>query len=210
MQFPFRIKDSQVIAFEGLDATGKSTQMERMERGCSIDMEVPMLTPDPMFVHLPSGTTDLGHMVYDFTEQHKIKDPLARQYLHWASHREEYRTAIKPALKAGRSVFFDRCWWSAVAYCWFGNPRVQSLISREDFVTQAQLAMPVQPALVLLFLHPHADDPHNTEGVREGYEWLAKEYEDEVELIRPGNITQQNLQIFDAMASRGLYWNEAE
>lgn len=208
MQFPFRLKDSQVICFEGLDSTGKSTQMERMERGCTTDMEVPMLTPDPMFVHLPSGTTPLGQTVYAFTEEHRIKDPLARQFLHFASHREEYRTAIRPALRATRSVFFDRCWWSAIAYCWFGNPKVQSLIRLEEFEEMARLAMPVEPDLVLLFLNPHQEDSHNTPAVREGYEWLAEKYSDTTALIPAGSITTQNLAIFDAMASRGIYWNE--
>lgn len=209
MQFPFRMKDSTVICFEGLDGTGKTTQMVRMERACTIDMEVPMFTPDPMFVHLPSGSTALGQTVYTFTEANKIKDPLARQHLHWASHREEYRTAIKPALKAGRSVFFDRFWWSGVAYCWFGNERVKRAIPLEDFVHISRIALPVQADLVFLFMHPHVEDHHNTAGVREGYEWLAENYGDNCVLVEPGNTTQQNLQIADAMADRGLYWNEA-
>lgn len=209
MQFPFRLKDSTVICFEGLDATGKSTQMERLERACTTDMEVPMFTPNPLFVHLPSGHTRLGTTVYDFTEQHKIKDPMARQHLHWAAHREEYKRVLRPALDAGRSLFFDRYWWSAVAYCWFGNPSVQDDWALEDFVISAQRAMPIKADLVCLFVDPHEDDPHNTPEIFKGYEWLAQEYEDEVVLVPRGTITQQNFTITEAMAQRGLYWNEA-
>lgn len=210
MRFPFQLKNSQVIFLEGLDATGKSTQMERIERGCYTDMNKSMFQPIPLFVHLPSGTTALGQSVYEFTENNKIKDPLARQHLHWASHREEYASSIKPALKEGKSVIFDRGWWSAVAYCWFGNPKVQALYRLEDFIDQCKLAMPVEPDLVCLFLEPHAEDKHNTPGVLEGYQWLAEAYPKEVVLITSANQAEQNLQIFQAMADRKIYWDDSD
>lgn len=211
MHFPFRMKDSQVVVFEGLDGTGKSTLIAGVDRACAeIDMEVPMLTPAPMFVHLPSGSTRLGANVYEFTENHKIKDPMARQFLHFASHREEYRRAIRPCLQAGRSVFFDRNWWSAVAYCWFGNKSVQDVWRLEEFIDLCKKAMPVEPSIVLLLTEPHVEDPHNTPAVREGYEWLENEYKDEYPVVRIPKLgeTRQRLAVYDALAENGLYWNE--
>lgn len=211
MQFPFHLKPSQVVAIEGLDGTGKSTIIQGIENACHIDMEVPMFTPSPMFVHMPSGSTRLGANVYSFTERHKIKDPMARQHLHWASHREEYRRALKPALEAGRTVFFDRFWWSAVAYCWFGNESVQEDWPLEDFIEVCRRALPVEPSIVLLFTEPHVEDEHNTAGVREGYEWLETEYKDEHPVVRIPALdsTRQRLAVYDALASHGIYKNEA-
>lgn len=219
LQLPFRLKDSTLIVFEGLDATGKSTVMESFEQSCigATESGTPMFTPEPMFTHSPSGHTELGDTIYRFTEDNDIASPLARQFLHLASHAEEWQEFIFPALDEGRSVFMDRWWWSTVAYGWWGNPSLRRQISMDDFAYIARWptipagkADPLTPSIVFLFLDPWNDDRHNTSDVRDGYEWLADTFASDhpVVPIHKGNRAQVKLQIFDALAQHGLYYNE--
>lgn len=98
------------IAFEGGEATGKSTQAERLAR--SIDA---LLTREP-------GGTPLGeeiralllHAVHDV-------DPRTEALLMAAARAQHVRDVIDPALAAGRHVVTDRFTASSIAYQGFGR-----------------------------------------------------------------------------------------
>jgi dTMP kinase len=212
-KLPFAIKKDAVIVLEGLDATGKSTQHEKMERAC-IGMghgKAPLFDPAPLFLHMPSAGTDLGHMIYDLTESVGSElDPLARQFLHLASHAQSVQQAIKPALKGPepRPVVLDRWWWSTIAYGWFGS-KMGSRMSLDTFEEVVRRTWAgVKADVVFLFLHPHKEDRHNTTSVTDGYEYLADKFSDRVVFIGPGDEGEQGEQMYEAMARRGLYRNE--
>lgn len=213
LSLPFHVKPGAVIVLEGLDATGKSTQHERMERAC-MGMghgTAPLFDPVPLFLHMPSAGTEVGQAVYEMTEAlTEALDPLARQFLHLASHAHSVKTLIKPALKEGTPVILDRWWWSTVAYGWYGSKRVRNAFpSPIDFYDMVGRAWQgVNSDLIALFMHPHKEDSHNTDAVASGYAALAKEYPDKVVLIEPGDEGAQNEQLFDAMLARDLYWSE--
>lgn len=171
-----------LVVLEGLDATGKTTQMERLNK----------VFPDGVFTHQPSGTTAVGSVVYQLTEQVKDIEPLARQFLHLASHCEHYQSFIIPTL-SDRGVFLDRCWWSTVALGWFGSRLKYRGIELETFLEVAWWpTQRIEPTVVFLFLHPHQADHHNTPEVIEGYKFLQEEYKEttvEVPLMSEAETT---------------------
>lgn len=208
MKLPFLLKPGAVVVLEGLDATGKTTQHEKMERAC-MGMghgTTPLFSPAPLFLHMPSAGTHLGEMIYDLTETvGKELDPLARQFLHLASHSQSTEQAIRPALADGRGVILDRWWWSTVACGWFGG-ELADRIPLGRFMDMCKAVWRgVEPDLVALFMHPHQDDHHNTDEVVEGYEYMASLHRDKVALIEPGDEGQQGEQLFAEMARRDIY-----
>lgn len=160
------LKPGTFVVFEGMDKTGKSTQRQAMEG----------LFPDVHYTHQPSGGTVVGQLVYQIEEEmHGSINPVARQFLHLAAHAEHYHREIIPTL-SDRAVIMDRCWWSTVAYGWWGGG-IKYLCELADFTFMAQLpTQGIQPNVVFLFLEPFEKDHHNTEEVRNGYLCLASEF----------------------------------
>lgn len=166
------IKPNTFIVFEGLDATGKTTQIEQFKE----------LTKGVLFTHQPSGGGELSQQIYKLTEAMGSElSPVARQYLHLAAHSQHYRDEIHPALEAGTPVVMDRCWWSTIAYGWFGH-NLSNYISLETFQDLAMLPTCnalgrfTLPDLVFLFTEEYEWDKHNTPEVAEGYKHLYNVY----------------------------------
>lgn len=216
MQLPFPLKKGAVVVFEGLDATGKSTQMERMEAGVyRPTYGEPMFDGQPKFMHMPSGNNVVGAMVYDLTEEVDDLDPLARQFLHMAVHAAEVQQTILPSLAEGEAVFLDRWWWSTVAYG-SGALRGRQGFSKGFLRNICERVWTgVEPDAVYLFLDPWKKDKHNTPKIRRAYEWLAEEYPEKVTLVPgPNSATEHgqeyheaNTQLFilQDMVRRGIY-----
>jgi thymidylate kinase len=107
-----RMRPGSVVVFEGLDRTGKSTQLERLS-GLS------WKPPGPVFAHMPSGLTSLTSSIYTVTEHEDISSPLARQLLHLACHAENMHALVAGSSQGG--LVLDRWWWSTMAYGWYAN-----------------------------------------------------------------------------------------
>jgi dTMP kinase len=99
------------ITFEGLDGSGKSTQMEKLARSLRAHGISVTVTREPggtgtgekiREVILHSGTTDLS--------------PLAEMALMFASRAQHIQEVIQPALAEGRVVLCDRYTDSTEAY----------------------------------------------------------------------------------------------
>jgi thymidylate kinase len=209
LKMPFALKPGCVVVLEGLDATGKSTQHEMMERAC-MGMghgSTPLFDPAPLFLHMPSAGTAVGEAIYKMTEDMgKELDPLARQFLHLASHAQSVEQMIKPAIKEGQPVILDRWWWSTIAYGWYGGRLGNRDMSRREFEGAINgVWRDVKADMVAVFMHPHKEDKHNTRHVVRGYEYLIDTYPSEVELIGPGDEGEQGEQLYAAMVRRGLY-----
>lgn len=173
------LKPGTFIVLEGLDKTGKSTQRQALEG----------LFPDAYYTHQPSGGNVVGQVVYQLTEEVRDLHPVARQFLHLASHAEHYQREILPAL-SDRAVIMDRCWWSTMAYGWYAGG-LQYLVDYTSFLTMAQL--PTQgrmPDLVFLFLNPWEEDHHNTAKGREGYISLLEEYPGTTVVVPEGTVEE--------------------
>lgn len=165
------IREGAFIVLEGLDATGKSTQLAMFQQ--CIDRE--MWSHDLLLTHQPSGGSPVGEAVYEVTENGNIESATARQFLHLASHAEHYKREIIPALDDGIPVVMDRCWWSTMAY---GAQAVQAETGVGWSRFQRIAQMPTQgrhPDVVFLFKEPWQEDRHNTPQLLENYERLQEE-----------------------------------
>lgn len=214
LQMPFQLKKGAVVVFEGLDATGKSTQLDRMEAGVyRPTYGTPMFDGEPMFLHMPSGSSPLGEMIYKYTENTRNIPAFTRQLLHLSVHADELDGTILPHLQRPEAVFLDRFWWSTVAYGWEG---LRGRFSKRALRDLCQAVWEgVEPVVVYLFLEPLKHDRHNTRHVRRGYEWLAEEFSDIVTLVPSGEREdgtewhEAHVQLFicEDMVRRGIYKN---
>jgi dTMP kinase len=164
-----RLRPGSLIVFEGLDRSGKSTQIKRLS---ALDWAA----PGPRFTHMPSGMTDLTSSVYSLTENSQINSPLARQLLHIACHAENVGPIADARARHG--LFLDRWWWSTVAYGWYGAGLAMSGLNESAFLWLIESVWSAQQAdVIFLFMTPHENDRLNKNEVRRGYEALAAEHE---------------------------------
>ena len=98
------------ITFEGIDGSGKSTQLEILASGLR-SRGIDVLT-----TREPGGTT-LGRKLREvFLESEETVTPLAELLLFAADRAQHVEYLIKPALEAGRTVISDRYSDATVAY----------------------------------------------------------------------------------------------
>jgi dTMP kinase len=93
------------VTFEGLDGSGKSTQIGRLRAEL----------PDGVFVREPGGTA-VGERIRDLVLHGPAMTPEAEMYLYMAARAELLRDVIEPALASGRLVVDDRYHDSTIAY----------------------------------------------------------------------------------------------
>ena len=162
------LRPGSLIVFEGLDRSGKSTQIKRLS---GLDWAA----PGPRFTHMPSGMTDLTRDIYSLTENSQISSPLARQLLHIACHAENIGPIADARIRHG--LFLDRWWWSTVAYGWYGAGLARSGLSKSVFSGLIDSVWSAQQAdVVFLFMTPYEKDRLNRDEVRSGYAALAGEH----------------------------------
>lgn len=187
------LKPGTLIVLEGMDATGKSTQVDELNK----------LFPDGKFTHQPSGVTVVGEVVYQITEQVSDMHPLTRQFLHLASHAEHYAKWILPTLSTD-GVFMDRCWWSTVAYGYFAG-RLHYLMSLDDFIRMVQLpTQELEPTLVFVFMNPWHHDVHNTPELADGYRQLIDRFGENTIVVPKLGIEETTAFIVDVLRSKHL------
>jgi dTMP kinase len=180
---------------EGLDGTGKSTQLERIAGLFSEE-------PSPLFTHQPSGAPILGRFFYEMTNDLFRLPALALQLLHLASHAEHYQELILPALTE-RAVVMDRCWWSTVAYGYYGAALDRDF-SRDEFEHLARApACGRLPDLVLVFLE-EAEVNEHIPRVREGYLELMSQFPDSSLQVFGDSISEVTEFIINVLEDRSF------
>ncbi|PEN12307.1 dTMP kinase [Longibacter salinarum] len=99
-----------LISFEGIDGSGKSTQVELL-REYLVDAGY-----QPLIVREPGGT-DLSERVRTLLLDEDVDiEPMAELLLFSAARAQLSREKIRPALEAGRIVICDRFYDSSTAY----------------------------------------------------------------------------------------------
>src|SRR5207247_9525376 len=125
------------ITFEGIDGSGKTTQLRRVEA----------LLNDPLMTKEPGGTPTADRIRAVLLDPTSKLDPLAEVLLFAASRHQHVVQVIRPALQAGRTVLCDRYVDSTLAFQGFGRlldlDRPRAL---NDWATA-----PTRPALPPLF-----------------------------------------------------------
>ena len=108
-RYTYNVKRGKLIAFEGIDGCGKSTQLEMLAgalRGRGIDV---VTTREPT-------AGEHGQRIRAMAQSGERVDP--KQELEWfvLDRREHVASVIEPGLAAGRVVLTDRYYLSSVAY----------------------------------------------------------------------------------------------
>ena len=170
------------LAFEGPDASGKSTQIKLLaERLRSMGVDV-VVSREP-------GGTAVGarirSLVLDHSDEGAVLSPRAEALLMAADRAQHVAEVIRPALEAGRTVLCDRYLGSSIAYQGVGRGLGAEPIERlslwatEDLVPTLTIVIriPVEVSLVRLAAQGSPDrleslGPAFVGRVNEGYEQL--------------------------------------
>ncbi len=98
------------IALEGIDGSGKSTQVSRLQQYFADQKKEVVITSEPQH----------GSMIEKMIRgalQSKIHiPPVALQYLYSADRVINQESVVKPALISGKSIISHRVFWSAIPY----------------------------------------------------------------------------------------------
>jgi dTMP kinase len=99
-----------LVALEGIDGTGKSTQAQRLtaifrERGCAVTS-----------LHEPTASPWGRHLREAMTAGHPRLAPSQELDLFLQDRRYDVAAHIQPALAAGQLVLMDRYYFSTIAY----------------------------------------------------------------------------------------------
>ena len=136
------------ITFEGLDGTGKSTQMRKLAAALRADGHKVVETREP-------GGTIVGEKIRSVLLDSSTEnlDPLAEMAMMFASRAQHIAQVIRPALERGEIVLCDRFTDSTEAYQGSGRK-----LGREAVLTlHRTLCGGLQPDLtILLESHPEA------------------------------------------------------
>lgn len=193
------IQPGAVIVFEGLDQTGKSTQLKRLQAAVPANSTV--------FAHMPSGFTTFTKQVYTALEgkanAEKPRSGLAQQLAHLACHAESI-CHLEEAVRT-QSLILDRWWWSTMAYGWHGGSIEQSGLSESSFQELVHTIWnPIVPSVVFVFLEPHHSDDNNTQRVKASYRALIDEHHDLAVIVPSAGEDATFALITDALLARGL------
>jgi dTMP kinase len=132
---------SAFITFEGIDGSGKSTQMRLLAS------ELRLRGHEVVSTREPGGTplgTRIRELVLDAEEQ---VDPLAELLLYAADRAQHVRALVRPALDSGRVVLSDRYADATAAYQGAGRGFPEALVSELIVLATGGL----MPDLTLVF-----------------------------------------------------------
>ena len=99
------------ITFEGIEGSGKSTQVRRLAERI----------PNALATKEPGGTPTADRIRAILLDTASTIDPVAEVFLFAASRRQHVTEVIRPALEAGRVVLCDRFADATLAYQGFGR-----------------------------------------------------------------------------------------
>ena len=99
------------IALEGIDGSGKTTQIEKLYEYFTSQGREVVKTREP---RKDDGL--IGELIQKILLGKTKIPPVAFQYLFSADREIHHEELILPALKAGKVVLSDRCFWSAIPY----------------------------------------------------------------------------------------------
>lgn len=164
-------KKGLLIAFEGIDGTGKSTQVQLLAAAL-VRRGLPVLTT--------REPTDgqYGRRIRELYRNRNSVTPQEELALFHEDRREHVRTVIEPALAAGRVVLTDRYYFSTAAYQGAAGHDPGLIIAENERFAP-------RPDLVIIFEVPVALGIHR---VRELRGEILNDFEQEGMLARVAEI----------------------
>lgn len=184
----------QYIVLEGIDGSGKTTQIERLYEYFEKQGKEVVRTREPR-----KDEGMIGELIQKILNGKTKVPAVAIQYLFSADRGMHHEELILPALKAGKIVISDRCFWSAVPYGvldlagdFDSNTANYILVSQSILSMYHQftapdvtfyLDIPVARAMDRLDKMTHDKEIYEEEKkilkAKEGYDWLLKEFPEE-------------------------------
>jgi dTMP kinase len=183
------------ITFEGIDGSGKDTQLELLGK------ELELSGFDVCYTRQPGGTS-FGEKLRDLVKSDEPRGDLTELLTFQAGYAEAKSLIIEPHLEKGDIVLCNRYFDSALAYQGFGRGMDIDLIKTFNSYTT------VKPDLTLLFDVP-LEEAHSTEQayfeklgmeymnrVRNGYLELAREDPDRIKVIQrfPAKTVEESIE----------------
>lgn len=129
------------LTFEGLDGSGKTTQMRRLAARLRAAGEDVVELAEP-------GTTETGKKIRAILldPAHETLSPVAEMMLYFAARAQTVDEILRPALDAGKTVLSDRWTDSTRAYQGFGRGLAMEWIDTLDRIA----CRAIEPDLTLL------------------------------------------------------------
>ncbi len=189
--------EGRYIALEGIDGSGKTTQVEELAKYFESQGKDVVRTREPR----KEGV--IGDIVQQVLTG-KLKMPsVGLQYLFSTDRVLHHEEVIEPALKAGKIVISDRCFWSAVVYGILDRVGKYDreaadflLISQSILSMYHQFLVPDYTFLLKVTLDSALEriskkddvmeiyeDKEKLRKVNEGYDWLAGEFPKEITIV---------------------------
>lgn len=99
------------IAIEGIDGSGKTTQVDLLANYFKKQGREVVQTREPR-----KNDGLIGELIQKILHGKTTIPPVAFQYLFSADREMHHEEIIKPALKEGKVIVSDRCFWSVIPY----------------------------------------------------------------------------------------------
>ncbi|MFQ5795954.1 MAG: dTMP kinase [Candidatus Bipolaricaulia bacterium] len=172
----------RLIALEGPDGSGKTTQARRLAE------HLKRKGWEVVQVEEPGGTAVGDRIREILLDRHQRLEPLTELLLYEASRSQLVREVIRPALKEGRVVIIDRYMLSSIAYQGYGRKLQLELVKELNRIATGDL----EPELTILFDLPPEEGLSRKRGkdrlevenlefhrrVRQGYlDWISQNNE---------------------------------
>jgi dTMP kinase len=188
----------QYIVLEGIDGSGKTTQIERLYEYFKKQGKEVVRTREP---RKDEGL--IGELIQKILNGKTKVPAVAIQYLFSADRGMHHAELIEPALKDGQIVISDRCFWSAVPYGvldleedFSDNTAKYILVSQSilsmyhQFIapdTTIYLDIPTDLAMERLSKLAHEKEIYEEKQkiikAKKGYDWLLKEFPEEFKIV---------------------------
>jgi dTMP kinase len=127
-------ENSLLIAFEGIDGTGKSTQIRLLAAWLQAQGEDVVVTREPT-------DSDYGRRIRELYLSREQCSPEDELDLFIQDRKLHVKELIKPALQAGRIVLTDRYYYSTAAYQGANGLDVEDILRRNSFAPQPDLVI---------------------------------------------------------------------
>ncbi len=174
------------VTFEGVDGSGKSTQVRLLEQHLTDSGRSVIATREP-------GGTALGERVRELVLDGEAMTPWAEAALFAAARAELAERVIRPALAAGSDVLCDRYLDSSLVYQGLGRglgvERVIELnVAVRDLVPDRTFVLLLDSATAAERLGPERDRIEREEApfhtaLADAYRDLARRYPDRIRLL---------------------------
>lgn len=186
------------IAMEGIDGSGKTTQVDRLVKFFKKKSRSVIQVREPRKEGL------IGDIVHQVLTGRIKMSPIALQYLFSTDRVLHHEEIILPALKSGKVVISDRCFWSAIVYGILDRVKGRYNFEDADFLLIAHSILSMYHRFIVpdytfylkISLGTAVDRISRKDDFKEiyedrkklkqlivGYEWLAKKFAKEITVI---------------------------